>query len=258
MGSGVADRLLVRGGLSAVAAVATLAAASGLAQAQEQDEAVPPPVLPEAAVSAGVAFPFGIVRDLELKRRIRALAPLDVEPGVRLFSYVGLSFRASYAPGWMASPLRDDGICDLALDVGEPCSVWSSRVGAALTFHVLPRAVIDPWASVGFTRERVSFQGRLPRTASTDPNAAPLPHGWRAGYSLVGWSFPELRGGAEVRVVGPLRLGAAVTLTWGKYEESQADCAAELPCGDVTFNPRHWHGWYGVVFRASVVWPTKP
>ncbi len=91
---------------------------------------------------------------------------------------------------------------------------------------------------------------------TTDPNTPATLGGLRVAYSLVGWTFPELRAGAEVRVFGPLRLGALATVTWGKYEEAQADCARELPCVDDVFHPRHWHGWYGFALRASVVWPT--
>ncbi len=73
MGSGVVHRLLLLG----VTAVAGLTA--GVARAEEQNAARPPPVLPELAVAAGVAFPWGTAeRDLGLDRRVRALARFGV------------------------------------------------------------------------------------------------------------------------------------------------------------------------------------
>ncbi len=239
----------------AAATLAILVASTATAQERDADRVLP--VLPEIAVSAGATFPSGSVdADHLLKRRVRALAPIEFEPGVRIFRYVGLSFRGIYAPGWAASPVRDDGICDLAReDDIETCSVRSTRLGAALTLHVLPAATIDPWASVGFTRERVRFDAKLPRVVSTDPNAGPLPGPWEVGYSLIGWSYPELRVGADVRIIGPLRLGAMASATWGKYEEQQEHCPRELPCVDVTLDPRKTHGWYGMGLRVSAIWP---
>jgi hypothetical protein len=227
----------MRGGLAAIAFVATLAIAS-TARAQE----LPPGF--ELGARLGYGLPLGDVDTRQalkgtvgdpLGETIRNMVPIWIDAGYRLAPrwFAGLFF--AYAPGAIGGALYN--ACGPAMAKtgaqNVDCSVFDVRAGAEVHYHVAPGKLWDPWLGAGLGYEWLHL--------GFSTGFAPSTETWASGFELI-----DLQAGLDVAVGTRVHLGPFAALTTAVYSWNDT-----LPSSS-TFSSPALHEWVVLGVRGAI------
>lgn len=194
-------RARARARAAAVALLACAVPSASPAGAAEPDgppasdgRAQPAPSGPRAGVRSGVAIPLGTVFTSSgaMDETMAMSVPLRLDLGYRFASHFYAGASAQYAV-----------IVPKACPSGASCSGGDMRVGVTAAFHLLPRRVVDPWIGVGMGFEWLNVS-RTVDGATVDVSAR--------GLELL-----DAELGADLRPIGPLRIGPVLSSSVGRY-----------------------------------------
>ncbi len=158
------------------------------------------PSLSHAQVSLGLRLGFApvagdVMKDVKMSDGIKSQIPFQLDALYRINKNVGIGGYFSYGFGQTATD---------ACGTGVSCSATIMRLGAQGTYTFDPSGQAVPWVGVGLGYEWTDVSG------GGDT------------FTLKGWEFLSLQGGADFAVSPQLAVGPFLGVSFGQYGEAEA------------------------------------